>query len=96
MERIGLYIPILTALIKSTLTNISKLPIDISLQWKGHAILAEGLKLSSEDHQLNIHSSKSKAIGHILYQEGTVIKNNDNVYSALEATEAAAHYKQAM
>ena len=72
-----------TALIKSTLTNISKLPIDISLQWKGHAILAEGLKLSSEDHQLNIYSSKSKAIGHILYQEGTVIKNNDNVYSTV-------------
>jgi putative isomerase len=72
-----------TALIKSTLTNISKLPINISLQWKGQAILAEGIKLSSEGHQLNIHSSKSKAIGHILYQEGTVIKNNDSHYNTI-------------
>ncbi|MFT5250424.1 MAG: putative isomerase [bacterium] len=72
-----------TALIKSTLTNISKLPIAFSLQWKGQAILAEGLKLTSENHQLNIHSSKSNAIGHILFRKGTVIKNNDSLYNTI-------------
>ncbi len=69
-----------TALIKSTLTNVSELPIDLSLEWKGQATLAEGLNISSENHQLNIHSSKSNAIGHILFQKETVIKNTDSTY----------------
>tara|TARA_R110000787_G_scaffold129264_2_gene241081 strand:- start:6403 stop:8418 length:2016 start_codon:yes stop_codon:yes gene_type:complete len=72
-----------TALIKSTLSNISDLLIEFSIHWNGQAILAEGLKLTSENHQLNIHSSKSNAIGHILFQKGTVIKNNDSLYNTI-------------
>ncbi len=72
-----------TVLIKSTITNVGAFPIEIYLEWKNQEIFAEGLSFSSNDHQLKIQSSKSKAVGHIVFQKGTVIQNSDSIYSTV-------------
>ncbi len=75
-----------TALIKSIITNESKLPIKIFIEWKGQATFAKGLSFSSNGNLLNIKSSKSNAVGHIVFGKGIVIKNNDSVYSTVAET----------
>ena len=69
-----------TALIKSTITNIGKKNIDISIQWKNQPIFSEGLKLSSTHHKVIVTSTKSNAIGYLLFPVGTSIKNSDSTY----------------
>ena len=69
-----------TALIKSTLTNIGKEAIAISMHWKNQPILADGLKLTSNNNEVTITSKKSNAIGHILFPEETSIKITDSTY----------------
>lgn len=70
-----------TALIKSTITNISNKIVDISLHWKNQSILAEGLQLMLTKNEVLIKSSKTTAIGHILFPEETSIKNMDSTYN---------------
>ncbi len=69
-----------TAIIKSTITNIGNETITISTQWKNQKILANGIKLSSENNEVTIHSTKSNAIGYLLFPTGTSIKNTDSTY----------------
>ncbi len=75
-----------TALIKSTITNDSELPIEISLGWKCQATFAEELSFSSNGNQLKIKSAKSEAVGHIIFEKGTVIRNSDSIYSTVAET----------
>lgn len=70
-----------TAFIKSEITNINDKIINISFYWKNQPILANGIKLSSENNEVTIHSTKSNAIGHLVFPEGTSIKNTDSTYS---------------
>lgn len=69
-----------TAIIKSTITNIGKEAIAISLHWKNQPLFADGIKLSSNNNEVTITSTKSDAIGHILFPTGTSIKNTDSTY----------------
>lgn len=70
-----------TAITKSTITNIGKETIDISMHWKNQPILAESLKFISTKNEVLIKSSKSNAIGHFIFPTGTSIKNTDTTYS---------------
>lgn len=70
-----------TAIIKSTITNIGKETMAISMSWKNQPILAESLKFTSTKNEVLIKSSKSNAIGHLIFPPGTSIKNTDNTYS---------------
>lgn len=69
-----------TALIKSTITNIGKETIAITTHWENQPLLADGLKLSSENNEITIASTKSNAIGHIIFPTETSIKNTDSTY----------------
>ena len=70
-----------TAIIKSTITNIGKETMVISMHWKNQPILAESLKFSSTKNEVLIKSSKSNASGHLIFPIGTSIENTDNTYS---------------
>jgi len=69
-----------TALIKSTLTNNCDQTLTISLHWKSLQILADGLQFTSNKNEVIINSSKSNAIGHIIFPKGTVIESTDSTY----------------
>ncbi|WP_299522135.1 trehalase family glycosidase [uncultured Lutibacter sp.] len=70
-----------TAIFKSTITNLNKEEIAISMHWKNQPILADGIKLASNKNEVTIISTKSNAIGHLLFPTGTSIKNTDSTYS---------------
>ncbi len=75
-----------TALIKSTITNDGEHPLEVSVEWKGQTIFADGLSFSSNGNQLNINSSKSDAIGHIVFEKGTKINSFDSIYNTVVET----------
>jgi len=72
-----------TTFIKSTITNKSDEKIELESYWKNQPILAEGLKMSSEENQVKITSSKSNAIGYIQFTKETLIKSTDSAYVAI-------------
>jgi len=72
-----------TTFIKSTITNKSDEKIELESYWKNQPILAEGLKMSSEENQVKITSSKSNAIGYIQFPKETFIKSTDSAYVAI-------------
>ncbi len=69
-----------TAIIKSTLKNKSKSTQTITYHFKNEALLADGLKLSTTNNQLTIKSSKTDAIGHIIFPKEVVLKSTDSSY----------------
>ena len=69
-----------SAIIKSTITNIGKETISISMHWKNQPMFPESLKFTSTKNEVLIKSSKSNAIGHLIFPTGTSIKNTDNTY----------------
>ena len=70
-----------TALIRSALTNKSNQELKVEYHWKNQPILAEGLKISSEENRVKITSSKTEAIGYLLFPKETIIKSSDSTYS---------------
>ncbi|SFS49069.1 MGH1-like glycoside hydrolase domain-containing protein [Lutibacter maritimus] len=70
-----------TALIKSEITNISNKEAELSIHWKNQPILAEGIEITSSKNEVIIKSTKTNAIGHLLFPKGTSIKNTDSTYS---------------
>jgi putative isomerase len=69
-----------SAIIKSIIKNSSNKDLNISFYWKNQPILAEGIQLTSLKNEVLLQSSKTNAIGRLLFPEGTVIKNNDSTY----------------
>jgi len=69
-----------TAGIQSVLTNKTLHDVDISFQWKNTKILASGLSLSNENNEIIITSTKSSAIGHLLFPDNTNISVTDSSY----------------
>lgn len=75
-----------SSLIKSTITNIGNTAITANYNWKNKPILAEGLTISSDENSIEIISSKSDAIGYLLFPEKTALKSTDSTYiTALES-----------
>lgn len=69
-----------TAVIKSTIKNISKTNQQLQYHFKNEKILADGLKLSSNNNELIINSTKTNAVGHILFPKEINIKSTDSTY----------------
>lgn len=69
-----------TALIRSTITNISEQHMELNVSWKNQKVLAESLKFASQANELTISSSKSEAVGHILFSKETQIIHTDSTY----------------
>lgn len=69
-----------TAIIKSKLKNISKSTQQVNYHFKNESLLAEGLKLLSTKNKLTINSSKTDAVGHIIFSKEVVLKSTDSSY----------------
>lgn len=77
-----------TALIKSTLTNISDQTLDISIQWKNQPILAQGLQMSSINNEVIIKSGMTDAIGYIIFPGITRLICSDSTYATVPETKS--------
>lgn len=69
-----------TALIQSSIENISNKDISVKYQWKNMPTLADSLVFSTSKNQIKIISSKSKAIGYLRFSE-TIKSCHDNQYT---------------
>jgi putative isomerase len=70
-----------TALIQSTLKNISTEKITVEYHWKNAPILADGLTFSTQLNEVQITSSKTNAVGHLVFPKGTQIQQNNKQYT---------------
>ena len=73
-----------TAIVHSTIKNISKEPVTLTYHFKNKQLLADGLTLSKANNQLNIHSSKTDAYGYVIFPENTRIISNDSSYTTIK------------
>ena len=73
-----------SAIINSTIKNKSSKRIPVTYQFKNEKILADGLKLSSTKNTLHINSTKSNAVGHVIFPKNTRISANDSLYSSIK------------
>lgn len=69
-----------SALLKSTIKNTSKTTQTITYHFKNEPLLADGLTLSTTNNQLTINSSKTDAIGHVIFPNNVVLKSTDSTY----------------
>jgi len=69
-----------TAIIKSTLKNTSTSTQTLNYHFKNKVLLADGLELSTNHNQLTIKSSKTDAIGHVIFPKDVLLKSNDSTY----------------
>lgn len=69
-----------TAIINSTIKNIGKKPYTLTYQFKNNQLLADGLKLSATNNQLTINSSKTDAVGHLIFPKEIELKSTDSTY----------------
>ena len=74
------FLPGHTAIINSTIKNISNKPYTLTYQFKNNQLLADGLKLSATNNQLTINSSKTDAVGHLIFPKEIELKSNDSSY----------------
>ncbi len=58
-----------TAMIQSTIKNTSNKKLSIRYAWKRDSIMADGLQLNHRNNEIIISSSKTDAIGHLLFEE---------------------------
>ncbi|WP_024768462.1 MGH1-like glycoside hydrolase domain-containing protein [Aquimarina macrocephali] len=70
-----------SALIQYTFTNKTDKAIELEYNWKNQPLLTETLRLESAENKITIHSSKSNAIGHIVFPNETKITSTDSSYS---------------
>lgn len=75
-----------TAIIKSTIKNTSSKKQTINYQFKNNKLLADGLTLSTNNNQLTITSSKTDAIGHVVFPKNSVLNSTDSTYISNENT----------
>ncbi|MFY0630612.1 MAG: trehalase [Flavobacteriaceae bacterium] len=64
-----------TAMIQSTIQNNTDKEITIDYAWKTNPILADSLQLEPGNNEITITSSKSEAVGHILFQNKSATLN---------------------
>jgi glucosidase len=69
-----------SALIKSTITNKTENVIDLNYNWENQSLLAQGLTLQSNKNELTINSSKTNAIGHIIFPKNVEITITNSTY----------------
>ena len=70
-----------TAIIQSTIKNTSTAKKTLNYHFNNEQILADGLKFSTTtNNQLTIKSSKTDAIGHIIFPKNVLLKSTDSSY----------------
>ena len=69
-----------TALIRHTLTNKSNFNRNLAVQSSNYGLFSKSLNLTSNKNELIINSSKSNAVGHILFPNETKITSEDSIY----------------
>ena len=69
-----------TAQIRTTIINTSNVKQSLQYQFKNTHLLADGLKLTSHNNQLTIKSSKTDAIGHIIFPSEFKLISTDSSY----------------
>ena len=68
-----------TALIKTTIKNISNRKQFLTYKWESNSILADNLEIRRNDNEIIISSAKSEAVGHILFDnKNSTIYLNQN------------------
>ena len=75
-----------TTLVKSSITNNSSQPINVSYSWKSQPLLTEGLEFSLDKNEVIVKSNNTSAVGYFLFANETVILTNDSSY--VSATES--------
>jgi len=75
-----------TAKIKSTITNKSNSNIKVKYHWKNQDLLTENLTITSNKNKIKIISSKSAAIGYLLFPNETEISSSDSTYITTPVT----------
>jgi len=73
-----------TAFIQSTLLNKSDKEIELIYNFQNKELFAEGLSLSSNKNEITVNSTKSKAVGHLIFPINTEIKVEGNSYKTSE------------
>lgn len=73
-----------SALIKTRIKNIGTTKIPITYQIKNNSLLADGLTFSATNNQLTILSTKTNAVGHIVFPEATKIIVSDSIYTTIK------------
>ncbi len=71
-----------TAIIKSTLKNKSNLLQKVNYYFKNEDLLADGLSFSTNNNLLTITSSKTDAVGHIIFSNNIVLNSTDSTYNS--------------
>ena len=69
-----------TALVKYTLTNKGKGTRNLAIQSRNYELLTKSLHLTSIENELIINSSKTNAVGHLLFPKETKIVSEDSIY----------------
>ena len=69
-----------SAQIRTTIKNKSNTKQSLQYQFKNKPLLADGLKLTSYNNQLTIKSSKTEAIGRIIFPKGFELTSTDSSY----------------
>ena len=71
-----------SAIINSTLKNISNTDKTINYSFKNEPLLANGLSLSSDKNKLTLNSIKTDAVGHVIFPDEILLKSNDSSYTS--------------
>ena len=75
-----------TALLKSTIKNISDSTRTVQYYFNNRPLLADGLKLSSKKNQLTVASAKTNAFGYTIFPENIVLCATDSSYTSNKVT----------
>jgi len=69
-----------TVLIKYAFTNKNAAVNEVYFNWENQPLLTNSLLLSSDKNELIVTSSKSKAVGHVIFPKDTNISLEDEIY----------------
>ncbi|MEW7277113.1 trehalase family glycosidase [Aquimarina sp. 2201CG1-2-11] len=69
-----------TAIQRSTIQNVGATTQNLLISWSNQPILADRLSLSANNNEVTIRSSKTDAIGHILFPREIKVASTDSSY----------------
>lgn len=75
-----------TAIIQSKISNTGTNPITLNYYWKSKDLLASSLITEIKGAEVIIHSSNSKAIGHLLFPEDSELNLSNNNFQSKKET----------
>ncbi|MDG2194889.1 MAG: trehalase family glycosidase [Polaribacter sp.] len=75
-----------STLIKTEIKNTSSKSISLKYHWKQEQLLADGLQLEVKHNEVTLSSSKSTAVGHLIFPKGTQLSVTDSTYTSNIAT----------